>query len=146
VRFSTYQWVLCIVLDFLIKSGCCYLLSAVTLGAAPIFMFFYIAIGWSILNFTCLLLARGALAVVSLSQEEQFPFVVVFGNILFVGIMILLKMLAFDGAVAPLHFSVILTVVIINMLPILISAAFGCLEHRIRRSFAARSVDVSVND
>jgi hypothetical protein len=106
-------------------------------------MFFYIAIGWSILNFTCLLLARGALAAVSLSQDEEFPFVIVFGNILFVGIMILLEMLA-DGPITP--FSLILAVVIINILPICISAAFGCLENRIRRSFGAKSVDAGVND
>jgi hypothetical protein len=118
-----------------LKAGCCYLLSAITLGAAPISVFFQLAIAWSILNFGCLLLARVVLAAVRVEKNEEFPFVIMVGNIIFGAVILLLGALTsattFDfRAVIP----IILVLVAVNLLPVQISLALGYLGNRIRKS------------
>lgn len=153
MNFSIYQWLLSAVLDFLLKAGLLYLLSMGTLGAAPISLFMSFALGLSMSHFFSIFVASGIVALFELARAVKFALTVIVAEILFIGGASLLSLygisqdvskcpgyarscpwndISSQGVQAIAWTALILLV--LNLIPTSISAAFGCLARCIRRS------------
>jgi hypothetical protein len=153
MSFSIYQWLLTFVLDFLLKAGLLYLLSAFTLGAGPISLFMSFALAFSMFHFVSLFVASGFVAFFKLARAAKFALTVIIAESLFTGGASLwtLYLESQDVSkcpgyvrscpwtdISPRGIQTILwtalILLVLNLIPIAISAAFGCLASCIRQS------------
>jgi hypothetical protein len=153
MNFSIYQWLLTIVLDFILKAGLFYFLGAFTLGAVPISLLMSFALAFSMFHFFSLSVASGLVTLLKLARAAKFALTVIVAESLFTGGALLwtLYLESQDVSKCPgyvrscpwsdISYRGIQTIVwtaiillVLNLIPIAISAAFGCLASRIRRS------------
>jgi hypothetical protein len=155
MNFSIGQWLFSILIDLLLKAACLYLLSALTLGAAPILVFMSFALILSMFHFFSLFVASGFVAFFELARAVKVTLTLIVANTLFVGGASLWVVYSFSQDLVPCsgtegwcHWAnghittngvratawIAFVLLAINLIPIFVSAALGCLVDRIRRS------------
>ena len=160
MNFSVYQWLFSIMLDFFLKAACLYLLSALTLGAAPISLFMSFALALSIFHFFSLFVAYCFVALLELARAAKFALTLIVANTLCVGVASLWVVYTLSQNLAPCsetehwcHWTnghittngmrvtawTAFILLVMNLIPILVSAALGCLASRVRRLLKNRT-------
>jgi hypothetical protein len=169
MNFSGRRWLLTFVLDFFLKGGCLYLVGmASELGAAPVSIFFWLALGWSTFHFLSLFLGCSFVALFNLGQALKFWLALVVANILFTGCVVSLWIWSIKGgletgcsgiegkcdwvkgSITPdgvRTLAVIaVIVVVINLMPFLLGASLSRLANRIRLSLQQNRARASIGD
>lgn len=153
MNFSLRQWLLTFVLDFLLKFGLSWLISGLALNVGPLSVFVPAALSLTMLHFLSLGIAAGIVSLLELARTTRFVVTVCAAEALFAAAasFFALIMISQDVGKCPgytyacpwmqvisggiwviVGWAVFL--VVLNLLPILISASIGCLVKRTRRS------------
>ena len=143
MNFSRHQWLLGFVLDFLLKFGCLYLIGSFTWMGTFLVVILPIALFFSTVHFILLALASKFVRLFDLTATAKRGLAVIVANILFVGGSVAWiwsgegtacsdgygKCDRINGAITPSGIQTLavfaLVLFVLNLIPILISAAFG---------------------
>ena len=143
MNLSPFQWLLIIVLDMLIKVVVILFAGVlVTFGTEPVGPFVFAAVAISVFHFVCMFLASSLvvsleLIRVELSRAVKFPLVLIVANIMFASSLTAFMILSVRrDEIGPTPYQdvvISLILVVTNLIPIAIAAAYRGILSRARR-------------